>query len=108
MSAEIHNADVYREMSEPFESLEAADAALAAFDKELRELRVKHKITDVLCVTHFNTLINGKEQEHFATSLVGSVLMGEGMAAYAFGSEKARARQRIARLLAEAAKGGEE
>jgi hypothetical protein len=108
MSADINDAATDRAMSEPFQSAAAADEALAAFDAELRELRRKHKITDVLCVSHFTVMSGGREAENWSSSFIGNVLMAEAMAAYSFARERAQARQRIARLLAEATKAGEE
>lgn len=47
---EIFKPDTYRAMSEPFESASDLSEALTEFYADLRELRAKHRIADVLVV----------------------------------------------------------
>ncbi len=44
---------LYRQLAEPFESEDAANEAMHAFQTELYELRVKHRIRDLTFVAQF-------------------------------------------------------
>jgi hypothetical protein len=44
------NPDTYEAMAEPYESVEAGEAALDAFHRELKELREKHGIAECCAI----------------------------------------------------------
>jgi hypothetical protein len=46
----ISDPDLYAKLSAPFESQAKAQAAFKAFSRELRELRAKHRIANVVAV----------------------------------------------------------
>lgn len=48
--AAIHAPDTYREMAEPFADVEGLNKALAGFSEEVRALRAKYRLADVLVV----------------------------------------------------------
>lgn len=102
--SEKHNPDRYRELSKPFESIDAANKALELFYEELAELRAKHKIQDVLTVVQVTMLHeDGEEGQAFTSMHCGSELAAEGMAAWAYGSESAKRQERITKLATQAA-----
>jgi len=105
----VQNPKLYRELSVPFESAEAANAALTAFYEEVRELRKKHKITDLhlICQVSANFKDDDGEDEGqlMAVCHFGSELMIEGMTGYAFGKAHADSKARIAKATAAAGKG---
>ena len=62
----MKNPKLYRELSEPFPSSEAAEAAYNAFLEELYELRKKHKIANVNFVLGISYVgAEGEEGEVF-------------------------------------------
>jgi hypothetical protein len=92
MTTTIRNARLYRELSQPFESVEKVNEAVEAFMGELRALREKHKIQDVHIVIAGTCLgadvdEEGKREEFpwMLTAHHGDQLKAESMAAYAFG-----------------------
>lgn len=50
MTERIIDEDLYRRMAEPYESAEAAAAALEAFRDGVRKLREEHRIPETVCV----------------------------------------------------------
>jgi len=91
----------YYKMSEPFESPDAANEALSKFHEELGKLRKKHKITDVLIVTHGSIRYEDGKVGHFMNhSAYGSSRNQESMAAYVYGQTQAEHRELINKLLA--------
>jgi len=76
----------YRKLSVPFATKAEADAALEAFDNDLRELRNKHKIPDVTVVTAVSYLEEGGgETQVFGCGHHGETMKAIGMSAFAFG-----------------------
>ncbi len=97
--------DRYRRLSEPFESAEAIDAALAGFHKELEALREKYKIPDVYVIISANGLTEDGVEGAFTTTLqFGSEERAESLTAYAYGLASARRQERIAKMLAKSIK----
>ena len=91
----MKNSDpkLYRKLSEPFESQEAANSALQAFQEELYELRVKHRIRDLAFVAQIVIAKDEDEFEamvsnHYGDSLKEVILFG-----YAYGRATARHEQ---------------
>lgn len=82
----------YREMSEPFPDQEMAQAAVDGFCKEMRELRRKYRIADILCVMSVNVMMefpNDPEKQELPIMVLsshGDATHAERMAAYAMGS----------------------
>ena len=100
------NPSLYRQLSEPFPTPEAASAAIEAFWEELEEIRKKHKIPDVHMVLAWKSLgSDGQPGEYTASAHLGNELMAEPMAAYAYGKEQADRRERIASVVERASKG---
>jgi hypothetical protein len=97
----MNDPKMYREMSEPFASIDECNAALKAFFEELYELRKKHGIRDLYYITAGSYLgPDGKDECQFITpSMCGNPLMAENMAAYAFGYEQAERQRETDRLL---------
>ena len=86
----------YSEMCVPFESLDAANEALRQFYEELAELRRKHRIMDVLCISQ----VAYADGVGFSMSSLGSSLASETLAAYGYGAARKRREQSVGELLA--------
>lgn len=94
------NPSLYRELSQPFPTIEAAQAALDAFRLELAELRKKHKIPDIAIVTQFDYFTAGQEWASGVLSFSYGNQMGtEAMYAYAYGQAVRDRQARIGELL---------
>lgn len=99
--------DTYRELNKPFPSAEAADAAIEAFWGEFYELRVKHKLPDVLVVIRANVVCeDGEESDAIVSMHAGSTLHKESMAAWAFGRAQLERQQAIGKMLTKSVKHG--
>lgn len=57
----IPNPKLYREMSQPFESVDAANAALQAFQEDVAALRAKHRIAE--CYVIFGSSVQQPDDE---------------------------------------------
>ena len=96
----IYDPENYYKMSEPFESEDACNDAVAAFHEELRELRKKHRIRDCLVVCYGSTKSeDGSINEFMQYTHMGSTTNEVVMAAYVFGQTQASARERISKLI---------
>jgi len=92
---------LYHEMAQPFETPEAANDAISAFYEDVRGLRRKHKIRDVLIVVFDSaTYGDGKVGEFMNTIHMGSELHALSMAAYSYGQQQADHREMIAKIVA--------
>lgn len=89
------NPKLYREMSIPFLSHQAASEAVTAFHEELGELRRKHKIPDLYVVAEVGYLDGDEEYASRGAMHYGSMEKRESMAAWAAGFEAAESRRRI-------------
>jgi hypothetical protein len=85
----INDPANYRKMCEPFADAETAQIALDDFYRELRELRNKHKIPDMLTVIKISAMRDGKEATAILTGYNGDVLREPELAAYAYGESQA-------------------
>jgi hypothetical protein len=84
------NPSLFRLLSEPFENLDAANKAIAAFLDELGDLREKHKIPNVVTIIGASAWTKGdgdeqQETEFLVPHMYGDSLRMESMAAYAYG-----------------------
>lgn len=96
----VPNAARYREASKPYESEAAANEGMEAFFAELSELRVTHNIKDMVLVYYVAFVgAGGKESSHGGFVGFGNECQWEEMAAFAYGREKAKRKQRIGQLL---------
>ena len=97
---ETSDPENYYKMSEPFESADACNDALAAFYEGIGELRKKHRIRDVLIVTYGSVRYEGGKLGDFMQhSTFGNQMNEVPMAAYVFGQTQASARERINKLI---------
>lgn len=95
-----HDPELYREISKPFPSAEAASEAIDAFYDELYELRRKHKIPDVLVVMQVNGMTrDGQEGTMILSGMIGGAMYEESLAAYALGEASARRQEKIAAII---------
>jgi hypothetical protein len=99
----VQNPELYRKLSEPFENLMAANAALNGLMDDMRILREKHHIPDLYWVARITAKSeDGGETGAYSNGGMGNVLEWEAMLAYALGVEQTDRQQRIGQLLAEA------
>ena len=89
----------YRQLSQPFESLDAADKAVQSFFSEVSELRKKHKITNLYLIVGSSVTTDTGEPEFLTTRHFGDSLKRESMVAYAFGQEQSERQELIGKLL---------
>ena len=100
LSEGINDPATYRRLSEPFASVDEAEKAWMAFAAELRELRAKHRIADLLAVAGISFIAADGEESWLPIVLHnGDEMKAETLAAYAFGAEQANRQERIARAL---------
>ncbi len=90
----------YRQASEPHPSRQAAEEAVNAFYDELSELRVKHRIRDMLVVYSVSfEEKDGQESASFGNTGFGNPSLWESMAAFVYGVEKRRREENISQML---------
>lgn len=100
MSDKISDPANYRKLSEPFESPDAADAAIQAFWKEFYELRNKHRIADATVVVRTIYATNdGDEAVGLLAMHAGSWIHQESMSAFAYGQAVSDRQQQIGKML---------
>lgn len=95
----------YREMSMPFESVEAGNAALAAFFEDVKAARDKHRIADVAVLCEISHALDGDEVRGYASSHYGDSARQIMMLARAYGAEQQRHEEALALTIAHARKG---
>jgi len=98
------NAKLYRELSQPFATVEEAEAAVQAFADDLHELRRKHRIPDVLTVIEFVVIDGEDEGPRIASFAFGDQLKTPTLAAYAFGMFAHDTERLVTKIIADAAK----
>jgi hypothetical protein len=87
------NPALFRRLSEPYASMEAADEAIQTFLDEMGALREKHKIPNILTVIGGSAIAaDGDESEFLLPHMYGDAMRMESFAAYAYGAA-ATARQ---------------
>lgn len=101
------NPGLYRKLSEPFPSKEAANEALRKFNEELSALREKYRLADVHVLVQINAITESGEEGIFNSEMgFGDQRLVGTMLAMSLGREQARRESEIATLLKLARKGG--
>ena len=101
----ISDPQLFRELDQPFASVDAFNEALLAFMEEAYELRKKHRITDVHMIVSAQVLdSDGNESARITNAHFGDTERAESMCAWAMGREHAEREERVAGFLAKAAK----
>lgn len=94
-----NNPALYRELSQPFANLEAANAALEGFAKEFEELRKKHRIPDVVCIVEMNIADqDGEEYLQTASIQFGDPLRHPQLAAKFLGEAQTKINAYLGKL----------
>jgi hypothetical protein len=94
------NPAAYREASQPHESYDAATEAMTDFLKEVGELRLKHRLANVVTIIQANALDeDGEEGETAAMHSYGDQLRVEGLCAFGYGQAIRDRQTSIGRLL---------
>lgn len=89
-----HNPALYRELSEPI-SRQELEERLDGFFKEVKDLRIKHKLPDVHVIIRADVKLSGDLVEETRIAAVmtsghlGDPSLVEGMCAWAFGRASA-------------------
>lgn len=78
-----NNPARYSEMSKPKTGAEA-DAAIAAFYKEVSEARIRHKLADVHVIVRVIVDVGNDDAAALSIAHMGAMQEAEGMCAYAF------------------------
>lgn len=96
----FHNPALYRQLSEPFPTVDAADAAINGFNTELRALRAKYKLPDVHVIMMGSCIHESGEEGHFMLNTHhGDASRAEIMTAWALGKAQAERQEQIGRVL---------
>jgi hypothetical protein len=101
----IRDPGGYRELSKPFETFTAANEAINAFFKDVRELRKKHKLPDVYIIlkgtAYREDAADDEESEGdwIISQHHGSSLNCEAMCAWAYGQEAAKRQEAISKQM---------
>jgi hypothetical protein len=90
---------LYRRMSEPFESRALAEKALDSFYEDIKAVREKHKIREVVIVAQTSYAGDDGESDILVNSSLGNHVNAEAMLAYALGVTQTERRKHIDRLL---------
>lgn len=99
-SAPVHDPDLYRRLSEPFEDEAEAEAALTAFHADLRRIRAKHGIPDLVVAWRINIASIPNSGAALGNAQMGDELHAESIAAWLFGKLQQERKRAIADLLA--------
>jgi hypothetical protein len=83
------NPKLFREMSEPHESVAAFGEHTQAFFYEVSQLREKYRITNVVMVVQAQYEENGEEHSALATRLIGDTGQAQALFAYGYGVARA-------------------
>ena len=101
MLQKTSNPKLYRELSVPFESTDAAQAAIEAFISDLEASRAKHKIADVVTVIEVNAISgDGREGVMTLSMGFGDQIKKASMLAMALGKERQLFTENLAVLIA--------
>lgn len=93
----VNDLGLYRALSQPFESYEAANEAIEAFMTAVRDLREKHRLQNVhVIVSGLAVGPAGEEGRWMTSAHNGDELLAEAMVAWAFGRESVFRQERIA------------
>lgn len=96
--------DLFRQMSKPFVSMDAANEAMRAFFQGVKELREQHGIATVYVIVHDSVRHDGDKppQDVMTSAMWGDWLRGEMLTAWALGQEQAVRQERIADVMKQA------
>lgn len=97
----IIKPDIYREMAEPFETVDAANDAINAFFEDLSALRERHKLAEVYVIIRDSMRDDpeAEEQTFYVTLHRGDSSHSESMVAYAMGLERERREKMLTELM---------
>jgi hypothetical protein len=94
------NPQLYRELSEPFETMDEANSAVQEFFREVGELRKKYGLPNVYFIVSASSKdAAGEEGQFIVNMMYGDESMAESLVAYSLGFEAAERQERIAGLL---------
>jgi hypothetical protein len=97
------NPKLYRELSEPFDSIEDANRACSEFFDKLAVLRKEYRIRDVYCVAQFAYMSDdGREAEGLTSVGFGDQFKHESMLAYSLGVVQTERQEYIGSLMSKA------
>lgn len=94
----------YREISTPFETVAAGNAALVAFFRDVETARDKHRIPDVTVLCEIAHTLDGEEIRGSASASFGDSSRVVTMLARAYGAEQQHHEERLALIMAHARK----
>jgi len=100
MTKREHNKALYRQLSEPFASLDEFDAAVVRFREAVRVARIEAKLSDVYVIICASAQVTDGETQVITGLHFGNELLAEGLTAWAYGKEQAEHRELIGRMLA--------
>jgi hypothetical protein len=96
----MNDMNVYRKLQEPFATVAEANAAIEKFLEELYELRVKHRLKDVLIAVESSVIYeDGAEGSPIAYAFYGDQTNAEKVAAYVFGRISGDRQEAISRAV---------
>ena len=91
--------DAVVECQRPFPDDDAANKALKVFFEELYDLRVKHKVANVLVAVSDQYIADGEPRGFMHSTMFGQFACEEQLAAFAFGRAQSVREQTIGDLL---------
>jgi hypothetical protein len=94
------NPELFRRMSEPYDTADAANAALEAFYADVKAAREKHRIAQVYVIAETNVKYESFESPAMSTASFGSGEHSLAMVAWAFGREQEQHEELIAAMRA--------
>lgn len=94
----------YREISAPFDTVDAGNTALSAFFRDVEAARNKHRIPDVTVLCEVSHMLDGEEVRGGASSSFGDSARVLTMLAREFGAEQQRHEEKLSLILAHARK----
>ncbi len=89
----------YRELSVPFTTTDEANESLQKFFNAVEAARVEFKIPDAYVVAQVSIVYPAGEGSGFATANFGNSLAAESLAAYAYGRERRKREEAMAKML---------
>jgi hypothetical protein len=90
----------YRACNQPHESIDAANTAVAAFDEDIKALRLKYKLPNVVIMAQFSVIGKDGEESIRAADLCHGDQNGwEAMANYLCGLLAASRQERMAKMM---------
>lgn len=103
MAMTARDPKLYRELSEPFESPDEANAAVEAFFNDLGEIRKKHGFPDVICVISGSCVYpDGEEGNFIIESHHGDEANKVLLAGWLYANSQAEAREMLNKAVSRA------